>query len=150
VGIARHHSTKFALVEQGGASTALVNEAYLRLVDQDQTGGALARDADPSSARAVLSALQAIDSFSGENRPAPPDGIDAGTVDWPGLEITSRLGAGSFGQVFRAWDPALERAVALKLSHGAVTGTHDQTRLQQEARHLLAQLRHPNIVAAYL
>ena len=108
----------------------------------------LASNSDPG-ARAVLSALRAIDSFSGENRPStPPDGVDVDSVDWPGIEITSRLGAGAFGQVFRAWDPTLERAVALKLSHGALASTRDQTRLQQEARHL-AQLRHPNIVAVY-
>ena len=35
---------------------------------------------------------------------------------WGRLEARERLGRGAFGEVWRAWDPALEREVALKLA----------------------------------
>ena len=39
---------------------------------------------------------------------------------WGHLEVLERLGEGSYGEVFRAWDPALGREVALKLRHPAM------------------------------
>ena len=102
--------------------------------------------------QALLSALRAIEAFNADNLAsrasdaAADDAIDG--VSWPGLEIRSRFGAGSFGQVYRAWDPDLERSVALKLSHATVADPREYQRLKQEARHL-AQLRHPNIVAVH-
>ena len=35
---------------------------------------------------------------------------------WGPLEVLEKLGAGAFGEVFRARDPQIERQVALKLS----------------------------------
>jgi eukaryotic-like serine/threonine-protein kinase len=34
---------------------------------------------------------------------------------WGSLRIVERIGRGRFGDVYRAWDPSLEREVALKL-----------------------------------
>lgn len=66
---------------------------------------------------------------------------------WGHLEVLEKLGEGSFGEVFRAHDPVLDRPVALKLLHpGArVRGGGD---LLTEARHL-ARIRHPNVVVAH-
>ena len=65
------------------------------------------------------------------------------------FEIRGMLGAGSCATVFRAFDPALEREVALKVPHpGSLRGEKAQARFQGEAK-ALARLRHPGIVPIY-
>ena len=54
------------------------------------------------------------------------------------------LGRGASGVVHRAWDPVLERHVALKL----LAPRYDMAEVLDEAR-VLARLNHPNIVAIY-
>lgn len=68
---------------------------------------------------------------------------------WRDLEIIERVGAGGFGEVFRAWDPRLQRQVALKL-HKLSPAEQDTayTEILSEAR-ALAQVRHPNVVAVH-
>jgi eukaryotic-like serine/threonine-protein kinase len=65
-------------------------------------------------------------------------------------ELVELVGRGGSGVVYRAHDPELSRAVALKLiasaDGSAPRGT--QARLLEEAQ-ILARLSHPNIVAAY-
>jgi len=63
--------------------------------------------------------------------------------------ISSRLGAGAFGAVYRAHDPVLDRDIALKILRRSVQGN-----VQARARFLrepkaAAQLRHPNIVPVH-
>ena len=68
--------------------------------------------------------------------------LAAGTRLGP-YEITSPLGAGGMGQVYRARDTRLERQVAIKLLADA--GQADAPgQLLREARHASA-LNHPNI-----
>src|SRR6185503_1382404 len=43
------------------------------------------------------------------------DAASADPVTWGHLAIASRLASGSFGQIYRAHDPQLNRPVALKL-----------------------------------
>lgn len=68
---------------------------------------------------------------------------------WGSLELRERVGAGGFAEVFRAWDPTLQREVALKLllQPALESGSIDQS-LAAEAR-LLARFRHPNVVTVY-
>ena len=71
----------------------------------------------------------------------------------PGLErgamidrylVVGTIGRGGMGVVYKAFDPQLDRPVALKL---VGTGTEvARARLLREAK-LLAQLAHPNVVA---
>lgn len=60
--------------------------------------------------------------------------------------IRERLGAGGCAAVYRAYDPALGRDVALKLL--ALAGAEDGRRMAREAR-ALARLSHPNVVEVY-
>jgi eukaryotic-like serine/threonine-protein kinase len=57
-------------------------------------------------------------------------------------ELRERLGAGAMGTVFRAYDPTLEREVAIKVLE------HGDPRVLGEAR-ALAKLAHPNVVTVY-
>lgn len=75
-------------------------------------------------------------------------GASARTTIGP-YRITARVGAGGMGEVFKAWDPRLEREVAIKLLHPAIAGDADrQKRLLAEGRAASA-LNHPNIVRVY-
>jgi eukaryotic-like serine/threonine-protein kinase len=65
------------------------------------------------------------------------------------FELLEHLGMGSFGQVFRAWDPELQRMVALKIPRAETLADGlDAERFLREARSV-AQLHHPGIVALH-
>jgi len=61
---------------------------------------------------------------------------------WGALEAEELLGSGSYGDVYRAFDPWLGRYVALKLFHGERSGGLDEARR-------LARLRHRNVLSVY-
>jgi uncharacterized protein len=63
--------------------------------------------------------------------------------------IRSRLGSGAFGTVYRAYDPKLDREVALKVLRGEVLAAPKaRERFQREARSA-AKMFHPNIVPVF-
>jgi hypothetical protein len=64
---------------------------------------------------------------------------------WGRFRLLEMVGAGSFGGVYRAWDPDLEREVAIKILHRRVADEELKTRLLREGR-ALAKLRHVNVV----
>src|SRR5687767_6016729 len=104
----------------------------------------------PSSFRKVLTFIN-----RGERRVEPPSlpaTLDAGDPPpdwkvppdqrWGPLRLIERIGAGTFGEVYRAWDEQLDREVALKLFAG------DDPGLLIEGR-LLARVRHHNIAVVH-
>ncbi|MGN6104447.1 MAG: serine/threonine-protein kinase [Kofleriaceae bacterium] len=58
------------------------------------------------------------------------------------------IGSGGMGIVWAAFDPDLERAVALKLLHAANNEPTLRSRLLREAR-AMARLKHPNVLTVY-
>jgi len=65
------------------------------------------------------------------------------------FEIITSLGAGGMGEVYRARDTRLDRAVAIKLLPSAFSQKSDWLqRFEQEAR-AASSLNHPNIVTIY-
>jgi tetratricopeptide (TPR) repeat protein len=61
--------------------------------------------------------------------------------------VLSEIGAGGMGVVYAAWDPELDRKVALKLLHPERLG-EDEERLRREAQ-AMARLSHPNVVVVH-
>jgi eukaryotic-like serine/threonine-protein kinase len=64
-------------------------------------------------------------------------------------KITSLIGSGGMGEVYRAHDPRLSRDVAIKVLPASFTADAERLRrFEQEAR-AVAALNHPNIVSIY-
>ncbi len=65
------------------------------------------------------------------------------------FQVRARLGAGAFGTVYRAYDPQLDREVALKVPQpGTLDNPTAVARFLREAR-AAARLHHPHIVPVY-
>ena len=81
--------------------------------------------------------------------PSPAAGVPALRDAWGPFRLLARVGSGGFGEVYRAWDPNLEREVALKLLlPGAVGGDEEYKAMLREAR-AMASVMHTNIVHVY-
>jgi serine/threonine protein kinase len=65
------------------------------------------------------------------------------------FEFVGKIGAGTYGTVFKAKDPQLGRMVAIKMLRGSRLGGQEELdRFLREARSF-AQLKHPGIVTLY-
>jgi eukaryotic-like serine/threonine-protein kinase len=109
--------------------------------------------------QAVIRQLRILSDVAGLHRSLLPDAVRApqsarqapaqaiGT--WAHLALIERLGGGTFGEVYRAWDRHLEREVALKLllMDETVDDLH-ASRIAMEGR-LIARVRHPNVITVY-
>ncbi len=100
----------------------------------------------------VLNQLKAIASLADLHREwagAPLGDVTTATTQWGPLTVLGPIGEGQFGRVYRAWDPRLQRQVALKLLHTTSPElTAAPTRAIEEAR-MLAQVRHPNVLTVH-
>ena len=67
---------------------------------------------------------------------------------WGPLELRECVGSGSFGTVYRAWDPRLHREVALKLLHEHRTAADAAVTVLNEGR-LLARVRHSHVITVH-
>jgi serine/threonine protein kinase len=86
------------------------------------------------------------------SRPSGRGDVPAAPDAWGRFKLLARVGYGGFGEVYRAWDPDLEREVALKLLLPSASGNsqtdEEYNAMLREAR-ALASVRHPNIVPVY-
>lgn len=78
------------------------------------------------------------------DEPSPP-----ALFGWGPLRVLERLGDGSYGEVFRAWDASLQREVALKLRRAEAPVDASGTRRWLEEARRLARVRHPNVLVVY-
>lgn len=77
------------------------------------------------------------------------DPVLAGVKTWGDFQLLQRIGQGAFGEVHRAWDPVLEREIALKLLlPRGLNPDEEYASIVSEAR-AIARVRHPNIVSVY-
>jgi hypothetical protein len=65
---------------------------------------------------------------------------------WGRFHLLEKVGEGSFGSVYRAWDPQLERQIAIKILHRHLTNDRLRAKLLREGR-ALAKIRQPNVVS---
>ncbi len=98
---------------------------------------------DPAALRAKSEIAHALFGNDPDSKPrAALEHIDR-------YEVDSRLGTGSMGVVYQAWDPQLERPVAIKVLHHEVAADDKaRKRLTREAR-ALARLSHPNVIQVH-
>ena len=69
-----------------------------------------------------------------------------GTLISERYRLEEKIGSGGMSSVYRAFDPMLERWVAIKLMHSDISNDPDQLeRFRREAR-AVAQLNHPHVV----
>jgi eukaryotic-like serine/threonine-protein kinase len=110
--------------------------------------------------RGVIRQLRVLSDLAGLHRsmPAPSDATtfharktaaSPAIGSWAHLTLIERLGGGTFGDVYRAWDRYLEREVALKLLRAERSDVDLTTsRIANEGR-LLARVRHANVVTVH-
>lgn len=90
-----------------------------------------------------------ITNDSTVSMPAEQGRPAASVGTWGSLKLIQRVGQGSFGEVYRAFDTTLEREVALKLLLPSGQDKASEAKaLLREAR-ALARVRHPNVVPVY-
>jgi eukaryotic-like serine/threonine-protein kinase len=122
--------------------TSSENDALLALAVIDGDGSdapaALAEEnrglvAQLENVQQIISALGALETSAGE--PAL-----AAATTWGPFIVQEQLGRGSFGIVYRGFDPAVAREVAIKLYAGA--------ELPSEPR-FMARVHHPNVITVF-
>jgi len=99
---------------------------------EDVETRAFGSSTSPASTGSPAPAFVGIDSSGGHGRYLPIE----------------ELGRGGMGRVLRAYDPKLQREVALKLLHMEVVDSAGRARMVREAR-TMARLNHPHVVAVY-
>lgn len=92
--------------------------------------------------RAVGRIAAAHAAAGGDMQAVRPD------FEWGHLQVFGRIGAGSYGEVYRAFDPVLQRNVALKLLRLGADHALASRDFILEARRM-ARVRHPNVLAVH-
>jgi eukaryotic-like serine/threonine-protein kinase len=106
------------------------------------TGGGAGGSSDPSEDLTV-----GASPSTSHVRGAPSSSISGTTLQH--FEVLERIGAGGFGEVYRARDTRVDRRVALKvLPEDFLEGEERRVRFEREAK-LLASLNHPGIATLY-
>ena len=144
-------------------SEQLVDDLADAILDGASIDWAAAESSAEGAARRVVEQLRVLAAVAELHRDTPPStstlsqGSPSGLelevtntpVQWSHFRLVERIGRGSFGEVYRAWDTRLDREVALKLlPAGPLSGDRAASAIIHEGR-LLARVRHPNVVTIY-
>jgi hypothetical protein len=93
-----------------------------------------------------IACLRIVDAVARAHRALPPDPAQGAGTMWGRYRLIQEVGAGSYGSVYRAFDPELEREVAIKILHRHVADSQLRDRLLQEGR-ALAKVRDTHVVS---
>ncbi len=133
--------------ECGPTSPSTRPAAAQGAADPSREGDSTGTDSPESDTRPSPEATRRAGAPAGFVGAAPrpfPEGIPFGRY-----RLIERLGAGAMGIVWRAWDDALGREVALKqVRFPERAGADTRARFRREAR-LISRLRHPHIAAVH-
>lgn len=104
----------------------------------------VAREADPGTLARLREISVLSDQFGGLQKvPAASATSDALPIKiWGHLQLKAEIGRGARGVVYRAWDPLLNRAVALKMCDQADS---DPAVMLHEAQ-MMAKVDHPGVL----
>ena len=146
-----------------GDDRALVDAAAL-VADGAPVDWVSAESAADADHRRLVRHLRLVESIASLHRSIPvaePGDLEVAGVraswvtgagpagpHWGRLTLLDRIGQGTSCEVYRAWDTALHREVALKLLHDEGDHAEAHTRLIEEARRL-ARVRHTHVVQVY-
>ena len=92
---------------------------------------------------ALLALIRASAPAASSSSTDMPEGTRIGR-----FTVGEVLGSGNMGTVFTAWDPQLDRTVAIKVLRAGRDDASHAARLLREAK-AMAQVRHPNVVTVY-
>ncbi len=123
-------------------TTTPLSDPYAELADGAPGVDAAATGLEPSERAGLQLLADVARAFRSIERPVPA--AREAAFRWGPLEVFEPLGSGGQASVYRAFDPWIEREVALKLF---APGTHATVALD-EARHL-ARVRHPNLLLVH-
>ena len=127
-------------------------------MERDSEDGA-ARESPPPSVPLSGQVLLPHAAGSGATRSdvgvgaSPGERVDGGAPAWGGkigrYVVLRAIGSGGMGVVLAAYDPDLDRKVALKILHDGVhSGSAGALRMRREAQ-AMARLSHPNVAQVY-
>ncbi|MBC8067306.1 MAG: serine/threonine protein kinase, partial [Deltaproteobacteria bacterium] len=119
----------------------------------DRCARTLALFGDAFAGRSLLAephdSADARSEDTGRDAAAEPEAAIADEERFAGrYRIRECIGAGASGTVYAAWDPELDRVIALKVLRGAVSGSEGAHRCTREAK-VMARVAHPNVVAVH-
>jgi predicted Zn finger-like uncharacterized protein len=113
----------------------------------DETAGAKPGPSDSPSSAESAGRAEERPSLAAPAEPSPAGGSPSENLG--PYSILRRLGGGAMGEVWLAWDPALQRNVAIKTLRPEVAlSSQGLDRFLREAR-LAAKLHHTNAVTVY-
>ena len=139
-------------------SEAVLDEAIGQIADGLTVDWGAIETAAPAREREWAKSLRVLNDIVRLHRDAAVDyeqttlanassvaAAESAPESWGRYRLTTKVGEGSYGSVYRAWDSELERDVAIKILHRRVGDTRLKQRLLQEGR-ALAKIRHNNVV----
>jgi serine/threonine-protein kinase len=110
-------------------------------IDWDAAESSAASDSE----RRQIRQMRLVEQLGAAQELAPP----ATPSTWGSLRILENIGQGRFGDVYRAFDPRLDREVALKLLRPRAASDPAEASLAIDEGRMLAKVRHPNVVTVF-
>jgi Tol biopolymer transport system component len=130
-------------------AASVVDGRQIDWVDESAQGGPSDRGDSARPLDGLRLVADVADAFRRQRAEGEPDHdstLALRLFRWGRLDVLERLGEGGYGQVYRAYDPQLDRQVALKLQRQ--TADAGVLRALGEARRL-ARIRHPNVLTVH-